>query len=126
MLDAAPARFAQIVATQCRPQVRQWQIRINRLHVAQQRRLEGQRLAVLRLVGDLQHPAGAVALRQAEVLVPLAVERRQGTGQPVDLARDGGDLVRRKAGRQRRQDRHELSPQDPKRVFNPLTHRSIC
>ena len=120
MLDAAPLRLAQIVAPQRRPQMRQRQGRIDRLHVPQQRRLEGQRLAVLRLVGDFQHPAGAVALRQPEVLVPLAVERSQGAGQPVQVARDGGHLVHGKAGRQRRQDRHRTLSPRPKTSLQPI------
>ena len=110
VLNAAPVCLAQVLATQGRTQMRQRQVRIDRLHVAQQRGLEGQRLAVLRLVGDLQDPAGAVALGQPEVLVPLAVERLQGAGQPVEIARDAGDLLHRKARRQRRQDRHGNSP----------------
>jgi hypothetical protein len=126
VLDGVPACLAQILATQGRTQMRQRQLRIDRLDVAQQRRLEGQRLAVLRLVGDLQDPAGAVALGQPKVLVSLAVERRQGAGQPIEIARDAGDLFHREAGRQRRQDRHRTLSPRPHRVFNPLTGRSIC
>ena len=57
-------------------QMRLGQGRIVLRVLAQQARLEVQRLQILGLVGDLHHPALPARFRQVEILIALAVERR--------------------------------------------------